>query len=411
MFVIFDREKQKKPIKVWLNSRSELEESCLEQAYHLANLPFLFKHVALMPDTHTGYGMPIGGVIALKEAIIPNAVGNDIGCGVAFIHTDLDVKELSKSLIQKIVEEILKTIPTGFEHQKAKKSSPVLTSAKDELVANLGKANPSINLLYNEIDRAYYQTGTLGGGNHFIELQKDEDGKLGIMVHSGSRNLGYQICRYFNKVAQELREKWPVKIPSEWQLSYLPVSSVEGQSYIQWMNLALNFAQENRQNMMDKVIEIITNKVRPFRIELKINAHHNYAAVEDHFGKEVWVHRKGAIRARKGEPGIIPGAMGSYSYIVEGLGNPESFCSCSHGAGRRMGRKEAKRQFSTEQVLTDLKDQNIILGIKDQHEVVDECRFAYKNIDIVIKNEKDLVQPIIKLKTVAVVKGSEKRRR
>lgn len=350
MFVIFDRETQKKPIKVWLDSISDIEESCLEHAYHLANLPFIFKHVALMPDAHTGSGMPIGGVIAVKDVIIPDAVGNDIGCGMAFIHTDIDVKELSKSLIQKIVYEILKTIPTGFEHQKTKNFSQVLASAEDELCVNLGKGNPCFNFLYNEIDRAYYQIGTLGGGNHFIELQQDENGKLGIMVHSGSRNFGYQICRYFNKVAEELQETWPFKIRSEWQLPFLPVSSVEGQSYIQWMNLALSFAQENRQIMVDKVIKIITDKVRPFKIDMNINAHHNYASAEHHFGKNVWVHRKGAIRARKGELGIIPGAMGSYSYIVEGLGNPESFCSCSHGAGRRMGRKEAKRQFSTEQV-------------------------------------------------------------
>lgn len=407
MFLL--RDAGKKPIKVWLRDKSEVEASCMEQAINLASLPFAFRHVVLLPDCHTGYGMPIGGVLAAEDAIIPHAVGNDIGCGVAFVHVNIAADLLNEiqlnngTLAQSIVGDIMRSIPTGFSHQKKPQKSMVLDEFQPP--------TPRMANLEKEIERAYYQLGTLGGGNHFIELQADDDGKLGVMVHSGSRNLGYQICRAFNNVARSMNERLPSPIPPQWQLAYLPTDTPEGQAYVEWMNMALGFARENRHLMMERVKEILFENlakhagIDDVKLDLEINAHHNYAALETHFGKEVWVHRKGAIRARRDEYGIIPGAMGSFSYIVKGKGNPESFHSCSHGAGRVMSRKEATRQFDVREVVEDLKAQNVTLGKRKRSDVAEESRWAYKDIDEVIGNQLDLIEPVLRLRTVVVVKG------
>jgi tRNA-splicing ligase RtcB len=412
MFVIYDKEQQRLPIKVWLEGRECLEPECLRQASNLSNLPFAFRHVSLMPDTHTGYGMPIGGVLATEGVIIPNAVGVDIGCGMGFVHTNIPVNIIKKTgtpsgkLVQQIIGAIMREIPVGFSHHK-----------QAQECATLAQFNPksydheSPKELLAEIESGYYQVGTLGGGNHFIELQEDENGHLGIMLHSGSRNFGYKICRYFNQTAKELNKEWHTSVLPAWDLAFLPTDTEQGRAYLTWMNLALDFAGENRQLMLERVKSIVFNSLKKYakfsgiEIDMEVNAHHNYAAIEHHFGKNVWIHRKGAIRAREGEFGIIPGAMGSYSYIVEGLGNPESFDSCSHGAGRKMGRKEAERQFKYQDVLSDLKKMDVLLGTPNKSKITDECRWAYKNIEQVIENEIDLAKPIMKLKTVAVIKA------
>ena len=411
MFVIYEKGMQRVPIKVWLKGKDDLEQGAYEQAVNLSNLPFLHKWVCLMPDVHSGYGMPIGGVIATKNVVIPNAVGLDQGCGMCFSYTSIPVEILkntqtgSGTLIQDIVGSIMRAIPVGFQHHKEPQRSAVLDDALKE---NFYYDNLELR---NEIEKGYYQIGTLGGGNHFIELQEDEQGYLGIMIHSGSRNFGYKIARYFNNIAKELNEKWYSEVPLENDLAFLPIDTDEGQSYIGWMDLALDFAAENRQVMMDRVRNIVFDAVKKYtdlrhiEVDIEVNAHHNYAAIEHHYGKNVWVHRKGAIRVRKDELGIIPGAMGSYSYIVKGKGNPESFCSCSHGAGRKMSRKKAREEITTQQMMEDLKFQEVVLGVKDKSNITDESRFAYKNIDEVIGNEADLIEPIMKLKTVAVVKG------
>ena len=409
MFVY--NEKLRHPIKIWLENKEDLEESCLEQAIHLANLPFIHKWVALMPDTHTGKGMPIGGVIATEDVIIPNAVGVDIGCGMIFTPTNIklsDVKEImtgNGSLIQAIIGDILRNIPVGVNRHKTKQPSKVLDKALTEM--RLYEKNQELVPL---IEDAYYQVGTLGGGNHFIELQVDEEGYLGIMIHSGSRYLGKSICDYFHNMATELNKQWHSEVPEEYRLAFLPVNTKEGKQYINWMKLALDYAYENRQKMMERTMEIVSKYVEKYAgitVEYgeTINCHHNYAALENHFGKNVWVHRKGATRVREGEIAVIPGAMGSYSYVVEGLGNPESFCSSSHGAGRNYSRTGAKKAFSVEQVMVDLKEQDVILGKHKKGDVAEECRFAYKDIDMVMENQKDLVKPVKKLKTVGVVKG------
>lgn len=393
-----------------------MEPECQRQALNLANLPFSFKHIALMPDTHAGYGMPIGGVLATEDVIIPNAVGVDIGCGMGFVHTNIPVSLLRNvntpngKLVQQIIGTIMREVPIGFAHHKQPQDCAALDHFEPDF---FGIQFPQE--LLREIDEGYYQAGTLGGGNHFIELQEDDEGYLGIMIHSGSRNFGYKICNYYNQLAKSLNRDWrseEMDVLPEWDLAYLPLDSEAGQAYNVWMNLAMDFAKENRQLMMERIKNTVFNCVKKYagfngiEIDMEVNAHHNYAALEEHFDKQVWVHRKGAIRAGTGELGIIPGAMGSFSYIVEGLGNPESYCSSSHGAGRKMGRKEAERKFRYQDVLKDLEKMNITLGTPRKNNISDECRWAYKDIERVIEDERDLVRPIMRLKTVAVVKGS-----
>ncbi|KHD36709.1 tRNA-splicing ligase [Clostridium acetobutylicum] len=410
MFVICS-EKTKKPIRIWLKDEEDIEESCLMQAYNLSQLPFIHKWVSLMPDTHTGKGMPIGGVIATEGVIIPNAVGVDIGCGMDFVATNINISEIKDiktsngSLIQGMVGDILRNIPVSFKHHREAQACITLDKAKEEI----NKYEKDIQLL-EQIEGGYFQVGTLGGGNHFIELQEDELGKLCIMIHSGSRNFGKQVCDYFNNIARDLNEKWKSSVPQEFRLAFLPTDTDEGKRYINWMNLALDFAYENRTKMMDNVKSIIEkwlNKYTDLNIEYteEINCHHNYARLENHYGKNVWVHRKGATSAREGELAVIPGAMGSFSYVVEGKGNKESFCSSSHGAGRRYSRKAAMNNFTVEEVMKDLKTRNVILGKGKKKDIPEESRFAYKNIDEVMLNQTDLVKPIKKLKTIGVVKG------
>ncbi|MDR1093514.1 MAG: RtcB family protein [Clostridiales bacterium] len=410
MFTVKNK-KMKFPIKAWLKNRSQTEEGCLEQAMRLAEMPFLHKWVALMPDAHVGMGMPIGGVIAAKGVVIPNAVGVDIGCGMAYAGTDIRVAEVrgiatgNGPFMQALVGDILRNIPVGFNRHKTKQACAALDKAAAE--ADKYAANPE---LAREIENGYYQAGTLGGGNHFIEIQESDDGFLGIMIHSGSRNFGKQICDYYHKAARALNEKWYAPIPDEWRLAFLPIDSKEGKQYIDWMNLALDFAYENRalmlkatQNILDRMMQKYAHA--DYKYTDEINCHHNYAAIEHHYDANVWVHRKGATRARAGERAVIPGAMGSYSYIVEGLGNAESFCSSSHGAGRRYSRKGATEAFTAEQVLRDLKGQGVVLGKNNKADVAEESRFAYKDIDEVMSNQKDLVKAVTRLKTVGVVKG------
>ncbi len=410
MFVICN-EKTKVPIKIWLEDEGCLEESCLEQAYHLSQLPFLHKWVCLMPDTHTGKGMPIGGVIAAKDVIIPNAVGVDIGCGMDFVSTNIRVEDIRKiqtgngSLVQAMIGGIMRGIPLNTERYRVPQESKVLDLAKREMEKYAENAE-----LTELIDDGYFQVGSLGGGNHFIELQEDQQGFLCIMIHSGSRHLGKAICDHFHQKARELNRRWYSEVKEEYHLAFLPVSSREGQQYINWMNLALDYAFENRARMLDKtcgVVKELIGKHTGLSVEFgtEINCHHNYAALENHYDANVWVHRKGATRVRKGEMAVIPGAMGSYSYVVEGRGNRESFCTSSHGAGRRYSRSGAMKAFSTEQVMVDLKEQDVVLGKRKKNDVAEECRFAYKDIDLVMAQQQDMVTPVRKLRTVGVVKG------
>ena len=411
MFVLYDRETMKIPVKVWLETEKELEASCREQALHLANLPFLAGPVCLMPDTHAGMGMPIGGVIASEDVIIPNAVGVDIGCGMAYTETGIRADDLrqimtgSGNLVQAIIGDIMRNVPVGFAHHKQPMPSYVLDRALDEM----DKYEKDGELL-GQLDAGYFQIGTLGGGNHFIELQEDDEGFLSVMIHSGSRHFGKSVCDYFHQKARALNQRWYSQVPDSYRLAFLPVDSPEGQQYLNWMQLSMDFAAENREKMMlavKAILEKWIGKYTEFSLNFSndINCHHNYAALENHKGKNLWVHRKGAVEAQNGQLAVIPGAMGSYSYVVMGLGNEESFCSSSHGAGRRYSRKGAMEAFTCEEVILDLERRGVVLGKKGKADVAEESRFAYKDIEIVMENQKDLVIPVKRLKTIGVVKG------
>lgn len=379
------------PIKLWLN---DIEPGALQQARNLARLPFAFSHIALMPDCHEGFGMPIGGVMATKNVIIPNAVGVDIGCGMCAVQTSLE--NISRSSLEKIMRSISQVIPVGFKHH----SKPPDTGRMPKR-----KTLDDMPVVAREYQSATCQIGTLGGGNHFIEIQKGSDGKIWIMVHSGSRNIGKQVADFYNRMAVQLNEQWKSPVPGSSQLAYLPFDSREGLQYFSEMNYCIDFALENRKLMMDFILEIFHDHFKEgFRSAPLINIAHNYASVETHFGSRVVVHRKGATKASVDTTGIIPGSQGANSYIVKGKGNPESFESCSHGAGRRMGRKEAIRKLNLVEEVSKLESQGILHALRKPGDL-EEAMGAYKDISVVMKNQDDLVDVLVELKPLAVIKG------
>ena len=394
---------EKIPIKIWAD---DMEEGALEQAKNLANLPFAFKHIAIMPDTHQGFGMPIGGVLATKDVIVPNAVGVDIGCGMCAVKTSLT--EIDKETLKKIMGEIRKAIPVGFNKHNESQGKSLMP----DISYLYGYYTPESDtpICLREYNNALKSLGTLGGGNHFIEIQKGSDGYIWIMIHSGSRNLGKQVADYYNKKAVGLNKKWFSNTQKE--LNFLPLDSEEGQSYIGEMEYCVEFALANRKLMMDRVKDIFykTDMTRigiprlSIEFEPMINIAHNYAKLENHFGENVWVHRKGATLATKDTIGIIPGSQGTKSYIVKGKGNPESFMSCSHGAGRKMGRNEAIKNLNLEEEVKRLDGMGVIHAIRGEKDL-DEAPGSYKDIDIVMKNQKDLVEILVELTPLAVIKG------
>ncbi len=375
-------------IKSWCN---EPENGAVEQARHLANLPFTVKQICLMPDTHQGYGMPIGGVIATDAVVIPNAVGVDIGCGMHAVQSNIKVSDISVEQVKEILGLIRQNIPVGFKHHDKPHHIPDLPDYGATICSEQ----------YNSATR---QIGTLGGGNHFIEIQRDEEDWVWFMIHSGSRNLGKQVADYYNKLAQKLNAEWFSVVPKHWELAFLPRDSVEGQRYLVEMNYCLQFAAANRHFMAEQIQDIFATVMgKPFWLD-EIDIHHNYAAMENHFGQNVMVHRKGATRARENEIGIIPGSQGTKSYIVRGKGNPDSFMSCSHGAGRRMGRKEAVRSLDFEAEVQALDSKGILHAIRSKDDL-EEASGAYKDIDVVMAEQSDLVDIVHTLEPMAVVKG------
>lgn len=395
---------EKLPIKMWLE---EIEDGAMAQIINLANLPFAFKHIAIMPDSHQGYGMPIGGVLATKGVIIPNAVGVDIGCGMCAVKTSLT--EIDKETLKKIMGEIRNVVPVGFEKHQEKQD------------INLMPSYPIINVpekvCYEHFNNALLSLGTLGGGNHFIEIQKGSDGHIWIMIHSGSRNLGKQVADYYNKIAKKLNEKWHSEVPVKADLAFLPIESEEGKAYIREMNYCVEFALANRKLMMDRIKKIFAEETkcafcsadgeifdRKFNTWDIINIAHNYAKMENHFGENVMVHRKGATLATKDTIGIIPGSQGTKSYIVRGKGNSDSFNSCSHGSGRKMGRNQAEKELNLEEEIKKLDDQGILHAIRGKKDL-DEASGAYKDIKEVMKNQEDLVEVLVELSPLGVIKG------
>ena len=399
------------PVKSWCEN---CEEGAVKQAANLAKHPVVFHHVALMPDAHQGYGMPIGGVIATDSAVIPAAVGVDIGCGMIATETDIPAERFADMAFRRAFQEKLKErIPVGegVSHRETQN-----WEGFEEYTANNGMRS---NLWPSKLDRI--NLGTLGGGNHFIELQKstslngngDPGGgaKVGLMIHSGSRNLGKRIEEHYHKIANRLCTRFRVPLADP-DLAFLPIEEADGHYYFTDMLFALRYAKENRRRMMEAMKETVAEFVPEVNFLRTIDIHHNYAACEEHFGKKVFVHRKGATSAKLDEIGIIPGSMGTASYIVRGLGNPDSFMSCSHGAGRRMSRIAASTTLTVEEC--DQAMDGIVCerwhkykgyGKAKGRLDLSEAPQAYKDIESVIDAERDLIEPLVRLVPMASLKG------
>ncbi|MCP4341341.1 MAG: RtcB family protein [Desulfobulbaceae bacterium] len=377
----------KLPILSWVPYQ-DLESGALQQAYEVASLPYTFKHVALMPDCHRGYGVPIGGVLATKDVVIPNAVGVDIGCGVQVCR--LPIHDLSREQVQMARKGIRKVVPTGFRHHKRGQKESYMPDGHD-----------SLEIVGREYQSARKQLGTLGGGNHFIELQKGNDGWIYIMIHSGSRNLGLKVAKHYRDIAKELRIKKEGIVKD---LSYLKLNTDTALDYLKEMDYCVRFAHASRSLMMNRCIEVLESIMDFDGHRSRLDIAHNYASEEVHFGERVLVHRKGATSAYDGELGIIPGDIGSSSFIVEGLGNADSFCSCSHGAGRVLGRAKAKDTLDLDEEMKKLDDQGIVHDIRSRGKL-DEAIGAYKDIQDVMKNQRDLVKIKVELKPLGSIKA------
>ena len=380
-------------VKMWT---TEFDDTARKQIENLASLPFVHHHIALMPDCHGGMGMPIGGVLPTKDVVIPNAVGVDIGCGMCAVKTNIRARRLTEKILRKVIMKgIRERIPLGMDHHK---------EMQDEKYLPTGFDLEKLPVVENHYKSIHHQVGTLGGGNHFIELQRDGEGWLWIMIHSGSRNLGKQVGDFYNKKAKWFNELYYSKVESELMLPFLPLKTHEFNEYWDEMNYCIAFAKCNRQLMMERIKEVIVDALPLAEFEPTIDIAHNYAAFENHFGANCIVHRKGAVRAMAGEIGIIPGSQGTSSYIVEGLGNPDSFMSSSHGAGRLMSRTQAIKTLSLEDEIKKMESKGIVHSIRSQRDL-DEAASAYKDIDHVIALETDLVKVITKLEPLAVIKG------
>ena len=375
------------PIKMWLD---ELEAGALQQAKDLANLSIAFRHIAIMPDAHQGYGMPIGGVLATKDAIIPNAVGVDIGCGMCSLKTNR--KHIEEKDLKEIMGIIRRTIPVGFKHHEEKQDESWMPPRNNDLL-----------IVDQEYNRALSQIGTLGGGNHFIEIQKGSDGYIWIMVHSGSRNIGFTVANYYHKKAVEENENHKGNdIPKD--LSYLMCGTDGYENYFKEMNYCIEFALKNRKLMMERVKNAFTDVLGEVVFSNFINKPHNFAAWETHFDTHLIVHRKGATRAQVGEWGMIPGSQGTSSFLVKGKGNPLSFNSCSHGAGRTMSRNEARRVLDLKSEIEKLKKLGVLHSLRHKKDL-DEAPSSYKNIHEVMAMQHDLVEIQVELTPLAVIKG------
>jgi len=383
---------EKIPVKLWLD---EPEDGALKQAINLANLPFAFSHICLMPDTHEGYGMPIGGVMAANNVIVPNAVGVDIGCGMCAVKTNIEVNGLEREQLTQIMSGVKELIPLGFNHHKERQNESLMPQ---------GYKLDEMKVVKREYFAALKQLGTLGGGNHFIELQRSNDGSLWVMVHSGSRNFGLQVAEHYNKIAKKLNAMYYSSVEPKADLAFLPFETDEAHAYYKEMRYCTEFALANRKLMMERIQEVVSATLSNAAYEPIINIAHNYAAWEKHFDTKVIVHRKGATSAKLGETGIIPGSQGTKSYIVEGLGNPDSFMSCSHGAGRVMSRKAAIRNLDLDEEKRKLDELGIIHSIRNKSDL-EEASSAYKDISQVMALQSDLVKITVELSPLAVIKG------
>jgi tRNA-splicing ligase RtcB len=394
------------PIKTWTRGVL-LDEKATEQLKNAASMPFIHKWIAVMPDVHWGLGATVGSVIPTSGAIIPAAVGVDIGCGMIATRTTLEARHLPDSLkaMRSAIESAVphgRTDNGGQNDRGAWHDVPLRQAAA---WAELAPGYAKIIEKHPKLDRGSHVThlGTLGTGNHFIEVCLDEEDHVWFMLHSGSRGVGNRIGSYFIELAKKDMRKWMVNLPDV-NLAYLPEGTEHFGEYMHAVSWAQSYAMKNRELMMQAVVDAARTMpgLPPFEASVEaVNCHHNYVAREHHYGKDVLVTRKGAVRARKGDLGIIPGSMGARSFIVRGLGNPESFDSCSHGAGRVMSRGEAKRTFT----LSDHAKATHGIECRKDADVIDETPAAYKPIDAVMNAQKDLVEIVHTLRQVVCVKG------
>lgn len=390
------------PVRVWAD---EVEPSALEQLLNVAQLPIVHGHVAAMPDVHTGIGATVGSVIPTKAAVIPAAVGVDIGCGMNAVRLSLRAEQLPDGL-HRLRGAVEAAVPVGFEQHATNKvrgsaHARLARPLADRLDRIVGKHPGLMKMQKRFADTWVAQLGTLGGGNHFIEICLDEAGQVWVMLHSGSRGIGNCMGRYFIAAARKAAEKERIRLPDK-DLAWFGEGSAGFDDYVEAVEWAQDYALLNRRMMLELILEALRPQLPPFRAEGEaINCHHNYVARETHGGEKLFITRKGAISARAGELGIIPGSMGAKSYIVRGKGNAASFCSCSHGAGRRMSRTEAKRRFNR----FDLAAQTEGIECRKDRGVLDEIPGAYKDIDRVMELQDDLVEVVHTLKQVVCVKG------
>ena len=386
------------PVKIWTD---EVDEQSKQQLRNIASLPFVHHHVAAMPDVHLGIGATIGSVIATHKAIIPAAVGVDIGCGMLACRLSLTANELDEKSLKKVFDQINRDVPVGrAQHQDNRVLIHAAMPFEARLDAMTAK-HPQLLKSFGKFSKWMNQMGTLGGGNHFIEVCLDTSDQVWVMLHSGSRGIGNALASYFIELARKDMERWMIQLPDR-DLAYFPEGSEHFADYVEAVNWAQEYAMQNRESMLDLVLGALGRHLPEFDVTSEVvNCHHNYVTIEHHYGANVWVTRKGAIRAREGDLGIIPGSMGAKSYIVRGKGNPESFHSSSHGAGRKMSRTAAGKQFTA----ADLARQTAGVICRKDIGVVDEIPGAYKDIDTVMANQSDLVEPIYQLKQVLCVKG------
>lgn len=393
-------------IKSWTRGVS-FEEEAKKQVRHIAQMPFIHRHVAIMPDVHLGKGATIGSVIPTKGAVIPAAVGVDIGCGMMAVKTSLTAEQLPDNLVDVRIA-IEAAVPHG---RSARARGARDKGAWGSLPAQVVNAWGSLSDRFDVLTQKHgvlkntnnvHHLGTLGGGNHFVELCLDEQGSVWVMLHSGSRGVGNRIGTHFIELAKKDMECWHIHLPDK-DLAYLPEGTDHFNEYVEAVDWAQDFARVNREVMMAHTLEALRKTLAvPFKANVEaINCHHNYVSRENHFGANVLVTRKGAVRAREGEMGIIPGSMGAKSFIVRGLGNADSFCSCSHGAGRVMSRSKAKKLVSLDE---HIKATEGVECRKDES-VIDETPAAYKSIDAVMEAQSDLVEVVYTLKQVVCVKG------
>jgi tRNA-splicing ligase RtcB len=399
-------ESARRPIKAWIDG-VQIEDGALRQLKNLAGLPFVHQWVAAMPDVHLGKGATVGSVLATDRAIIPAAVGVDIGCGMIAARTTLQANDLPDNLFA-IRSGIEQAVPHGRSHDGGRGDRGAWVDVPEVVAQKWSSLSEGFKVLLEKHQKfgrsnTAVHLGTLGTGNHFIELCLDEQQRVWVMLHSGSRGIGNAIGEYFIEVAKHEMERYFITLPDR-DLAYLPEGNPHFKAYVEAVGWAQDYARANRELMLDAVVASLRGHVNlpPFELtDEAVNCHHNYVSREYHYGKKVFVTRKGAVRAREGELGIIPGSMGAKSFIVRGKGNPESFCSCSHGAGRSMTRTAARKQFTVD----DHVQATLGVECRKDIDVIDETPMAYKDIDAVMAAQSDLVDIVHTLKQVVCVKG------